>query len=106
MSPRNGATQAESRLDKWLWHARFFRTRAAAQKVCEAARVRLNGNRVSKAHQPVRPGDVLTFSQGRTVRVVRITALAERRGPAATAQTLYEDLSPDAPNVPLAGRYL
>lgn len=80
------------RLDKWLWQARFFRSRATASKLCLAGRVRIDGAVVAKAHHPVRPGNVLTFPQARDIRVVRILALAERRGPAAEARTLYEDL--------------
>ena len=84
----------KDRLDKWLWHARFFKTRSlAAGKVAEGA-VRVNGDRVTKRATLLPPGDVLTFAQGRQVRVVQIDALAQRRGPASEAQTLYTDLSP------------
>jgi ribosome-associated heat shock protein Hsp15 len=86
------------RLDKWLWFARFFRTRARAAELCDAGKLRLNRVAVRKAHQPVRPGDVLTFPQADTIRVVRVTALAARRGPATEARRLYEDLAP-----PVAG---
>ena len=82
------------RLDKWLWFARFFKTRGLAAKLCEAERVRVNRNVVAKAHQAVRVGDVLTFPQARQIRVVRILALGDRRGPASEARTLYEDLAP------------
>ena len=82
------------RLDKWLWCARFFRSRALAGKMLSARRLRLSGKIVTKAHQPVRPGDVLTFPQGSDIRVVRVVRLAERRGPAPEAQTLYDDLQP------------
>jgi ribosome-associated heat shock protein Hsp15 len=82
------------RLDKWLWQARFFKSRAAATRLCAAGRVRIDGRPVAKAHQPVKPGDVLTFPQGRAIRVVRVVGLDVRRGPAAEARTLYEDLSP------------
>lgn len=80
------------RLDKWLWHARFFKTRGLAAQVVERRRVRINQAVVTKAHYRVRPGDVLTFPQGGRVRVVRVVAIAERRGPASAARTLYEDL--------------
>jgi len=82
------------RLDKWLWRARFFKTRAMASKLCAAGRVRIDGERVTKAHAAIRPGHVLTFPQARDIRVVRVTALGARRGPAAEAHTLYEDLAP------------
>ena len=83
---------AAGRLDKWLWHARFFKTRGLAQKACESGRIRVNGRRITKAHRTVGPGDVLTFVQGRMVRIVRIMAVAERRGPATEARQLYEDI--------------
>lgn len=82
------------RLDLWLWYARFFKTRSLATRQCQSGKVRINKQPVSKAHAPVRPGDVLTFPQGRHIRVVRIVALGERRGPASEAQTLYDDLAP------------
>ncbi|MFV0512413.1 MAG: RNA-binding S4 domain-containing protein [Jhaorihella sp.] len=83
------------RIDKWLWHARFFKTRSLAAKQVAAGHVRINGARALKPAQAVAPGDVLTFVQARQVRVVRIVDLGERRGPAPEAQALYADLSPD-----------
>lgn len=80
------------RLDKWLWHARFFRTRALAQAACAAGKVRVNAVRTHKAHQQVAAGDVLTFAQGGRIRVVRVRALAERRGNATAAGQLYEEV--------------
>lgn len=94
MSTANAAPAGGQRLDKWLWHARFFKTRSLATRVCNAGGLRIDGEIVAKAHHTVRPGDVLTFPQGRHVRVVRVCALAERRGPASEAQALYEDLKP------------
>lgn len=82
------------RLDKWLWYARFFKTRSLASEVCNAGQLRVGGGIVSKAHQKVRVGDILTFPQGRHIRVVKVLALATRRGPAPEAQALYEDLNP------------
>lgn len=89
------------RIDKWLWYARFFKTRSLAAKLCTAGSVRCSGAVVGKAHHTVRPGDVLTFPQGRHIRVVRIRALGTRRGPAPEAQALYEDLSPPVPDTAL-----
>ncbi|MES0861547.1 RNA-binding S4 domain-containing protein [Ruegeria sp. SCPT10] len=86
--------QAKLRIDKWLWQARFFKTRSLAAKQVSGGHVRLNGNRVLKPAQAVGPGDVLTFPQARTVRVVKVEALGDRRGPASEAQTLYSDLTP------------
>jgi ribosome-associated heat shock protein Hsp15 len=94
MTRTGGAASGGQRLDKWLWHARFFKTRSLATRLCNAGRLRVGGTIVAKAHQIVRPGDVLTFPQGRHVRVVRVLALAERRGPATEAQALYDDLKP------------
>ena len=98
-----GPDPAALRLDKWLWHARFFKTRGLAARIVAAGRVRINGRRVHKASAAVGPGDVLTFVAGERVRVVRVLALGLRRGPAAQARSLYEDLQPtqDPPSPPL-----
>jgi len=85
------------RIDKWLWHARFFKTRTLAQGFVTGGNVRVNKQRIEKANHSVKPGDVLTFARGPYVRVIEIVALAERRGPATEAQMLYNDLSPPAP---------
>jgi len=91
------AVSGRLRLDKWLWYARFFKTRSLAAKLCAAGAIRIGGAPVTKAHYSVKPGDVLTFAQGRHIRVIKIVALGTRRGPAPEAQALYEDLSPPAP---------
>ncbi len=83
------------RLDKWLFHARFCRTRETAQAVIEKGKVRLNGARVLKPGHVLRPGAVLTLALGGQVRLVRVLGLAERRGPAEEARLLYE-IIPDA----------
>ena len=85
---------AKLRLDKWLWHARFFKTRTLAARQVSDGHVRVNGDRVSKPAFGVGSGDVLTFAQARQVRVIQVVALASRRGPGAEAQTLYLDLTP------------
>ena len=82
-----------SRLDKWLFHARFYRTRTLAQAAAAAGRVRLNGTKVDKPGHALKPGDILTLGKGVQVIAVRVLALAERRGPAAEAGTLYEVLN-------------
>ncbi|GMG83867.1 hypothetical protein LNKW23_30810 [Paralimibaculum aggregatum] len=82
------------RVDKWLWHARFFKTRGLAADCAGSGRLRINSQRCEKPAQQVAPGDVLTFPQGGRVRVIRIAAIGARRGPAAEAQALYEDLEP------------
>jgi len=91
---------ASLRLDKWLWHARFARTRSLAAKLVSEARFRINGNPTEKAHHAVRPGDVLTFPLGPHIRVIKVLALGVRRGPAPEARTLYEDLEPPQANPP------
>ena len=83
------------RLDKWLWQARFFKSRSIAAGVVTAGKVRVDGTPVSKPSRSVGPGDVLTFSQQQDVRVVRIIACGTRRGPAPEAQALYDDMSPE-----------
>ena len=85
---------AKLRIDKWLWHARFFKTRSLASKQVGAGHVRLNGQKISKPSQNVSLGDVLTFAQAKQIRVVRVDALGERRGPASEALELYTDLAP------------
>ncbi|MGC6497265.1 MAG: RNA-binding S4 domain-containing protein [Candidatus Puniceispirillaceae bacterium] len=82
------------RLDKWLWFARFYKTRANATRAIASGRFRLDGAVMSKPHRAALPGQVLTFIQGERVRVVKIIALGTRRGPASEAITLYEDMSP------------
>ena len=89
------------RADKWLFQARFFKSRALAAKLCDGGGLRISGSKVDKAHAKVRPGDVLTFPQGPHIRVVKILALGSRRGPASEAETLYEDLSPPETQKPL-----
>ena len=81
-----------SRLDKWLFHARFYRTRPLAQAATASGRVRLNGIKVDKPGHALKPGDVLTLGKGGQVIAVRVLALAERRGPAPEARNLYEVL--------------
>lgn len=83
---------ARLRLDKWLWQARFFKSRTLAAGAIEAGMVRVNGIRVTRPGRDVTPGDTLTFAQGDRIRVVRILALGFRRGPASEAQVLYTDL--------------
>lgn len=85
------------RLDKWLWYARFFKSRSTAGRLCAAGRVRIAGETVTKAHHRVRPGDVITFPQARQIRVVKVLALGTRRGPAPEARLLYDDLQPPTP---------
>jgi ribosome-associated heat shock protein Hsp15 len=84
---------APIRLDKWLWFARFVKTRAIAQELAESGHVRINGQRVTTAARKVRIGDVLTIALPTRVRVVRVLDTAERRGPASDAVGLYDSMS-------------
>lgn len=81
-----------ARIDKWLWHARFFRSRALAQQAAESGLLRLNGTRVEKPSAAVRTGDIVTLPHGRDVLAVRIEAIAARRGPFTEARKLYSIL--------------
>src|SRR6185312_270820 len=86
------------RIDKWLWHARLYKTRSLAQQAACSGVLRLNNARVEKASLSVKPGDVLTVPRGhRDVAVVRVQALGIRRGPAPEAQALYQVLSDPGP---------
>ena len=80
------------RIDKWLWQARFFKTRSLATHFVEKSRCRIDGRATDKPHAVVAPGMVLTFALGPRVRVVKIVALGERRGPATEAQSLYDEI--------------
>lgn len=83
------------RLDKWLWHARFCKSRSIAQRLVEGGGVRLNGARTRKPAANVRVGDGVSFAYAGRVHAVRVIALGSRRGPPSEAQGLYVDL--DAP---------
>ncbi|HKK97895.1 MAG TPA: RNA-binding S4 domain-containing protein [Marivita sp.] len=95
------------RVDKWLWHARFFKTRSLAAKVVSGGKLRVNGQPVSKPAYAISIEDVLTFPQAKDVRVIKVLALGERRGPAPEAQALYDDLAPLQPreSAPQAPRF-
>jgi ribosome-associated heat shock protein Hsp15 len=84
------------RIDKWLWHARFCRTRALAQDAAVSGLIRLNGRRIEKPSTEVKPGDLITLPRGRAVVVVRVVACGIRRGPARDAALLYETLTDSA----------
>ena len=79
-----------TRIDKWLWAARFFKTRGAATEAVLGGHVQVNGLRVKPARE-VAAGDRLEISRGRERFTVVVTGLAERRGPASVAATLYEE---------------
>ena len=80
------------RLDKWLWHARVVKARSSAAALVEAGHIRINGVRERAPGHGVKAGDVLTIGLDHSVRVLKVVAFAERRGDAAAARVLYEDL--------------
>lgn len=85
------------RIDKWLWFARFLKSRSLATALVASGRLRVNGQPITKAHYLVKVDDVLTFPLGPHIRVIKVLAQGVRRGPAPEAQTLYEDLEPPQP---------
>jgi len=105
MKPATGGQQLSSdidsppqRIDRWLWHARFFKTRTLASKFVDGASIRITRNeaaiRVEKASFMVRPGDMMVFTIGERLKIIIITACSPRRGPASEAKLLYNDQSP------------
>ncbi len=82
------------RLDKWLFQARFLKSRGLAADLVAEGRLRVNGQPTDKPSRLVGSGDVLTFALHGRVRVIRILGLGDRRGPAPEAQSLYEELQP------------
>lgn len=82
------------RIDKWLWYARFFKTRTLAAEVANGGKIRINKVAVRKASADVKIGDVLTFHQGPNIRVIEILALGQSRRPFEEARQLYNDLAP------------
>jgi ribosome-associated heat shock protein Hsp15 len=78
------------RMDKWLWAARFFKTRTLARRACDICRIECNGQR-AKAAREVRAGDLLQVKNASGDFQVEVLALSEMRGPAAVAQTLYRE---------------
>lgn len=88
--PASDPPDGRQRLDKWLWCARFARSREAAAGLVTAGHVRINGQKTVKPGHAVKPGDVLTLVLARQVLVVQVRGLANRRGPAASARQLYD----------------
>ena len=82
------------RIDRWLWHVRLVRTRPLAAELAASGRVRVNGRRINASSHAIKIGDVLTVALTGSVKVLKVAALAPRRGSADDAAALYEDLSP------------
>ncbi len=89
-APTPGSTSKRVRLDKWLWAARFFKTRGLAAEAVERGRVEVNGQPV-KPSRELKCGDRLRLRQGPDERVVDVVALSAVRGPAPVAQSLYTE---------------
>jgi ribosome-associated heat shock protein Hsp15 len=87
---------ADLRVDKWLWAARFFKSRTLASAACEGGKVDVN-EQAAKPSRTVRPGDLLRITLPRAKKIVRVVALSDRRGPGAQAKLLYDDLTPSPP---------
>lgn len=87
---------SDLRVDKWLWAARFFKSRSLAAAACEGGKVDLNDH-AAKPSRLVRPGDLLRITLPRGKRIVRVLALSDRRGGGAQAALLYQDLTPPPP---------
>ncbi|MFQ5897577.1 MAG: RNA-binding S4 domain-containing protein [Candidatus Methylomirabilia bacterium] len=88
------------RIDKWLWAARFFKTRSLASAACTGGKVDVNDH-AAKPARAVRPGDLLRVTLPRGKRLLKVLALADQRGPAPQARLLYEDLTPPSPPEPI-----
>lgn len=85
------------RVDQWLWFARVVKSRTLGHALVERGKVRLNRLRLEKPSTLVKPGDVLTISLGPKVRVLEVSAIGQRRGPASEAALLYKDLTEPEP---------
>ena len=83
------------RIDKWLWHARFFKSRTLARDLVKSKKLQINSLTISKPSALVQVGDILTFPKAKDDKVIEIVTIGTRRGSAAQAQLLYNDLSPD-----------
>lgn len=89
----SGESFAAVRIDRWLWAARAFRSRSLAAQACSGGKVSVNGVS-AKPHKLVRPDDLVGVTTSLGVRQWRVLGIAERRGPAAQARALYDDLTP------------
>ena len=81
------------RADRWLWAARFYKSRSLAAEACEGGRVEVNGH-TAKAHKLVRVDDTLEFTHPHGLKKLKVRAVSDKRGPATEARLLYEDHSP------------
>jgi ribosome-associated heat shock protein Hsp15 len=94
-------TEPEARqtqqIDRWLWFARFVKTRALAQRLVTRGKVRVNKVKQTKPSQTVSPGDIVSFMVHDRVNVIQVLAIGTRRGPAPEARLLYADINSPVP---------
>lgn len=93
----HSALEARQRIDRWLWHARIVKTRPLAASLVISGFVRVNKKRIETPAYTIRKDDILTVAFTGTVRVLRIIDFANRRGKAAAAVALYEEIKPSSP---------
>ena len=98
---RNADSSSPSavRADRWLWSARFYKSRSLAAEACERGKVDVNGQR-AKPHKLVRAHDTIVLAHAHGPKTLKVLAVADKRGPAAQARLLYEDQSPPRPDRP------
>jgi len=94
--PEPSTPELAVRLDRWLWAARFYKSRALAAEACDGGKVEVNGH-VAKPHKLVRVNDSLSLTHPSGPKELKVLALSDRRGPAPEARLLYEDHSPPPP---------
>ena len=95
----NNLEGIKQRIDKWLWCARFFKTRTLATKIVLSGKVEIDGKKVTKSHALLYVGSRISFVQGKWIRDVKVISFSETRGPAKVAAELYEDFSLKAPKL-------
>ena len=91
------SSNLSQRIDKWLWHARFYKTRSIAQKQVATGKIRVDREKISSPSRKVSAGNVLTITRDRDVKIIEILGIADKRGPYSEAQLLYNDMSPPKP---------
>ena len=96
MSEQTPSTQSQ-RIDKWLWHARFFKTRSLAQKQVVTGKIRVDREKISSPSRKILIGNVLTITRERDIKIIEVLGIADKRGPYSQAQLLYNDMSPPKP---------
>lgn len=91
------SSNLSQRIDKWLWHARFYKTRSIAQKQVATGKIRVDREKISSPSRKVSAGNVLTITRDRDIKIIEILGVADKRGPYSEAQLLYNDMSPPKP---------